>query len=1082
MKNKLMFNNLSTSNLSDPSEKEVAIRDFGGVDHSHSTLFVDTSRAVEMSNFIKDGGINQKRTGFREIFQFEPRYNTTATGVDITYVPVNGVWELTTSKYNEVNMDYDRTKYLIVQGGNQFYSIKRIHYENGVEIVEEGITTDANEFESQYTIRAEPIETLEDFSTKIDDNKSYGVVYNEVLYILTGKLFLMIGVFDDVLQVRKVEDDKYTYIPTTTTFIPPNEYNSLLDDPTQTLSSVTYEQVNMMTRFRKNKLLGLTLATLEVYGVMFQISVEGLMKNENGTYVDANKNVVELKPYKYLDSKDKIDGDKQLVFTYTLDSLPFNSDAVSYITEVNKTEDAIKQMKVYATGRAYTPYGELILENDEVLRVNDVSNFYKDKKVAGLMYTVKYEITSVEDGIAYGKCDLIFNYPVIPTTSQNVISVEYPRHIKLADKINKCSFGCMYGYSNMNRLFVSGNEGYPNMDFHTVEAYIPDELDSNKTASEKYSLTYFGDLGYSKIGGVVNEINGYAILGDGKMAVFKSLHGQDPTIYFRTASTISEDIKDINGNSYTKITEVFPIQVGTIGEGNINHNTIQNLNGDTLMLSNNGVFGIELDSNVASSQRWAKRRSRLIDPALKKYDLKNAVCITYDDKFYLCLEGGKVFIADARYPIVLEDDLADEFQYEWWEWDNINARLFFTLDNQLWFGTDTGMLCCFTDVNYKDTTSLDIDKAGVCYVEQEKAEYNDKFVISPQYISSLESMSDEDDLYISQNIYALGFDTAIPNVSFDKTTIIYDYSQSENKEELVNFLLTLPNYEIYFDRIPESNKDVIEVNQRYKFLTVLNNEEEEKIYYDTYKVSIKYIEQEVGNPIEDEITEELNFDNEGFTRGFRVCFKLDTGVQTLCNIGIEIDGEYYLYQNYREESGKYYFVNEEGLTTKELESKPKFNMFSIRDYTNKGNPVTILNYNNETPVITNAKFVFNKNVSCYYITPPFDMGTRYYNKDLRKLIIVPDTLLGTSVDFGFKTSNYEKDYNAYTGKTFDFNDLDFDNLNFLTESFAKVYVKQARKKRWSYIQFYFKSDTNNNCKINNLTVIYTIATKNKGVR
>lgn len=110
------------------------------------------------------------------------------------------------------------------------------------------------------------------------------------------------------------------------------------------------------------------------------------------------------------------------------------------------------------------------------------------------------------------------------------------------------------------------------------------------------------------------------------------------------------------------------------------------------------------------------------------------------------------------------------------------------------------------------------------------------------------------------------------------------------------------------------------------------------------------------------------------------------------------------------------------------------------------------------------------------------MGTRYFNKDLHKLIIVPDTLLGTSVDFGFKTSNYSKDFNAYTGRALSFNDLNFDALNFTTETFAKVYVKTAKKKRWSYIQFYFKSDTDNNCKINNLTIVYTLGTKNKGVR
>ena len=47
MRSNLNFNNLSTSNTYDNKELEVTIKDFGGADYSHSTLFVDTSRATE---------------------------------------------------------------------------------------------------------------------------------------------------------------------------------------------------------------------------------------------------------------------------------------------------------------------------------------------------------------------------------------------------------------------------------------------------------------------------------------------------------------------------------------------------------------------------------------------------------------------------------------------------------------------------------------------------------------------------------------------------------------------------------------------------------------------------------------------------------------------------------------------------------------------------------------------------------------------------------------------------------------------------------------------------------------------------
>ena len=1085
MRDKLNFRGLSTSNTSDNAEKEVAIKSFGGVDYSHSTLFVDTSRAVQMSNFIKNDGINQKRKGYREIYQFAPIY----TDQDVNYSKVNGVWALTTSKFNKTTNVYDIRTNIIVQAGNKFYAMLKLHKEKnseGVEtvIIEEGITTDVNNYDSQYTLDKKEIKfpTDLDFSYLIDEDRlSYGVVADERLYILTGKVYLMIGLFGESndLQIRRVEDDEYTYIPTTAINIPPNEYNQLSANKSTVLYTSSFDQVNMLNRKRKNRLLGLDRENLDVHLMNYEIEAKGLKLGDNGSYYDKDGKVVILDPSQYLNATTE-DKEKPIVFSYTLDSIPFllGEDTL----EPLNIDKALETLKVYATGKIITPVGEVLYDNSIITRVNDLNELYDSQegdtntftKVNQLKFYVKLDKDkiTIKDGVPYGTCELVFNYNVIPNVGANSILVIYDRYTKQADRINGCRFGCMYGLNNQgDRLFVSGNQAFPNVDYHTVESYVLDSLDNTSPASGNTSLTYFGDLTYTKLGGTANAINGYAILGDGKMAIFKTLSGQEPTIYFRTASTLSETIEDVNGNNYVKITEIYPVQVGTIGEGSIGYNTIQNLNGDVLMVSSNGVFGIELDTNVASSQRLAKRRSRLIDPVITKYDLSKATCITFDDKFYLCLDDGKVFIADARYPIKLNDDLDNEFNYEWWEWNGIPARFFFILNDRLWFGTDTGMMCCFEELNYKDVSVLDIDRAGICVVEDRTKDYNDKLVISPEYISTLENMSTNDTFYSNDPIYALGFDTKKPNISIEENQIVYDYSnmQFENeddKKHFVEFMLSIPNYTIVFDNLVDES---LEVNKNYRIGSVLYDSECKKFFYEVYK-STGSEEQEI-------VT--LS------TKGFRVCLKLfDITDQPLpvCNVGMYNGEDYMLYKNYHEDNGKYYFTDEEGITVLELENKPKFNHFSLRDYTSRGEPLKIVNYNDTTPIITGGKFTFNKNVECYYITPPFDMGTRYYNKDLHKLIIVPDTLLGTSVDFGFKTSNYEKDFNAYTGKAFSFNNLDFDTLNFLYDSFAKVYVKTAKKKRWSYIQFFFKSDTDNNCKINNLTIIYTMGTKNKGVR
>lgn len=1080
MKNQVTFKNLATSNLSDSAENEVVIKDFGGVDYSHSTLFVDTSRATQMSNFIKEDGINQKRKGYREIYQFPATYKSDSDGQKVAdYDPINGVWELTTSLFNKEKGLYELKTNIIVQAGNKFYAMLKKHTEkdsNGVEevIIEEGITTEANDYDSRYTLSSKEIKfpSGKDYSSQIPfDTLSTGIVADEKLYVLTGSIYLMIGYFGDrkELEIRKVEDDEYTYLPTTTINIPPNEYNKCLDDSTYVLKSSAFDDVNMLNRNRKNLLLGLDKEALIAHSVAFQIHRFNLIKDEDGNYKDESDQIKVPDPNYYLNTTDDIE--KPFVFTYTLDSIPYDMQYEGSIEE--RVDYALTKMVVKATGTILRKDEELSLDQTVIQRVEKIDDFYLKteedvyEKKKELLYMVEYDIQSTEDDKPYGECKLTFNYNVVPKGNGNTISVEFERYIKSADKINGCRFGCMYGLNNQgDRLFVSGNKEYPNMDYHTVESYVVDEFEPNKSASAKVSLTYFGDLTYTKLGGTVNAINGYAILGDGKMAIFKTLSGQEPTIYFRTASTLSEEVEDANQETYTKISEVYPVQVGTIGEGSVGFNTIQNLNGDILMLSSNGVFGIELDSNVASSQRLAKRRSRLIDPVLCKYDLANAKCTTFDDKYYLCLEDGKVFVADARYPIRLKDDLDNEFNYEWWEWNGINARVFFVIQNKLWFGTSTGMLCCFEELNYKDTTVLDIDEEDICFVEDKTQDYNTKLVVSPQYISSLENMSSYDTFLSHDPIYALAFETAKDEVSVDKNIIRYDYSGQEfaNEKDLkhfIEFMITLANYSVCFDGGSIDPKEV------FKIYTVMHDQEKRVFTY------------EIRKNLESEEIIDLK------EKGFRVCLKLfeeNNQPSSICNVGMYSDGKYYLYEDYHETNGKYYFTDEEGITVKEMDSKPKFNHFSLRDYTTEGRPLKIINYNGITPIVKSGKFTFNKNVSCYYVTPPFDMGTRYYNKDLKKLIIVPDTLLGTSVDFGFKTSNYSKDFNAYTGKAFNFNELDFDNLNFLSETFAKVYVKQARKKRWSYIQFFFKSDTDNNCKINNLTIIYTLGTKNKGVR
>ena len=64
----------------------------------------------------------------------------------------------------------------------------------------------------------------------------------------------------------------------------------------------------------------------------------------------------------------------------------------------------------------------------------------------------------------------------------------------------------------------------------------------------------------------------------------------------------------------------------------------------------------------------------------------------------------------------------------------------------------------------------------------------------------------------------------------------------------------------------------------------------------------------------------------------------------------------------------------------------------------------------------------------------------------------------------------------------DFDNLDFSNFTFETSEFAKSHVKRMKLKNFNYISVYFKSENNKNVAINDITLVYSLGKKIKGVR
>ena len=170
-----------------------------------------------------------------------------------------------------------------------------------------------------------------------------------------------------------------------------------------------------------------------------------------------------------------------------------------------------------------------------------------------------------------------------------------PKHQRLIS----AKFGATFGLGgNNNRLFLGGNPDTPNIDYH----------------SEINNWTYFPTRKIQLW--VATPLQGYARLSDSTMVVFKEPSAQESTIYFRTGVMgVLDGVEQ----------EMFPRTAGNIGEGLITRHALGTMNGESWMLSKNGVFAIKLGDNITTAERYAVPRSTLINEKLTKHDLSKAV-------------------------------------------------------------------------------------------------------------------------------------------------------------------------------------------------------------------------------------------------------------------------------------------------------------------------------------------------------------------------------------------------------------------------------------------------------------------------
>lgn len=358
------------------------------------------------------------------------------------------------------------------------------------------------------------------------------------------------------------------------------------------------------------------------------------------------------------------------------------------------------------------------------------------------------------------------------------------------NQIYKSKISNYIQYGNGVYYFFTGNKAHPNRDWQS-------ELNNPLFISgDKYTVY-----------GTEDEILGYGQYGE-YLAVFKK-GNIDTNIYIRSV----QDLGDLG--------IAFPVSIGVGGAlGGINHRTIFNMDGETLYLTNQGIYA--LTSLSLTNMKVTRNRSYFVDGLLlKEKNLKNAISCTYKQKYILCVDS-RCYILDGTQSKKYIDSTNNEYAYECLYWDNIPASAFLSTADKLYFGTENGEICVFTEDEYFDgdnptemiiSTMLDDDGDFMALKKMKKK--GTGLLVKP-YMRSSFDISFLYDTYAETRVktaYADIFD--FENVDFDRFT----FETSQNPR-IIPFLKKSKKYKSIQIILKSSEPEplgIIEIVKRFTF-------------------------------------------------------------------------------------------------------------------------------------------------------------------------------------------------------------------------------------------------------------------------
>ena len=236
-----------------------------------------------------------------------------------------------------------------------------------------------------------------------------------------------------------------------------------------------------------------------------------------------------------------------------------------------------------------------------------------------------------------------------------------------ADRINKCKIGILFGVNGAaDRIFLSGNPDYINYDWY---------CDYNNPL-------YWPDTGYATLGTAKSAIVGYSIIND-RLAAHKDSMEDDRNVILREG--------DITDNEPT-----FKIVNTLQGAGAVAPYSFAYLANEPLFLTDLGIYAITPQD--ITGEKYSQNRSFFLNgKLLEEPNMSEAYACVFKDLYWLCLNN-VAYILDGLQPIQTDKSLPYATrQYVGFYRTNLPARVMWTHDSRLYFGTSDGKVCRFFD-------------------------------------------------------------------------------------------------------------------------------------------------------------------------------------------------------------------------------------------------------------------------------------------------------------------------------------------------------------------------------------------------